>query len=59
MRSTLYVAPASSDMLKSSQIPFAVAVTPFARLHSNEVSYYIISLAFDRLILRDEQKFKL
>ncbi|VDK78260.1 unnamed protein product [Litomosoides sigmodontis] len=42
MRSTLYVAPASSDMLKSSQIPFAVAITPFARLHSNEARYFII-----------------
>ncbi|KAM3726424.1 Protein transport protein [Dirofilaria immitis] len=44
MRSTLYVAPASSDMLKSSRIPFAVAVTPFARLHSNEMQPPIIDL---------------
>lgn len=45
MRSTLYVAPASSDMLKNTQIPFALAVTPFARLHSNEVFYCIIEFA--------------
>uniref|UniRef100_A0A8R1XUL5 Sec23/Sec24 trunk domain-containing protein n=1 Tax=Onchocerca volvulus TaxID=6282 RepID=A0A8R1XUL5_ONCVO len=44
MRSTLYVAPASSDMLKNSQIPFAVAVTPFARLHSNEMQPPIVDL---------------
>ncbi|CAG9534212.1 unnamed protein product [Cercopithifilaria johnstoni] len=44
MRSTLYVAPASSDMLKNSQIPFAVAVTPFARLLSNEMRPPIVDL---------------
>ncbi|KAK6110300.1 Sec23/Sec24 trunk domain family protein [Brugia pahangi] len=44
MRSTLYVAPASSDMLKNSQIPLAVALTPFARLHSNEIPPPIVDL---------------
>uniref|UniRef100_A0AAF5RT43 Sec23/Sec24 trunk domain-containing protein n=2 Tax=Wuchereria bancrofti TaxID=6293 RepID=A0AAF5RT43_WUCBA len=44
MRSTLYVAPASSDMLKNSQIPLAVALTPFARLHSNEMPPPIVDL---------------
>ncbi|EFO19073.1 Sec23/Sec24 trunk domain-containing protein [Loa loa] len=44
MRSTLYVAPASSDMLKNSQMPFAVAVTPFARLHPDEMQLPIVDL---------------
>ena len=38
MRSTLYMAPQSNDMLKSSQLPFAVGVSPFAKLHPNEVT---------------------
>ncbi|CAI2351971.1 unnamed protein product [Caenorhabditis sp. 36 PRJEB53466] len=36
MRSTLYSAPKTSEMLKSSQIPFAVFVSPFAVLNENE-----------------------
>lgn len=44
MRSTLYIAPASSDMLKNSQVPFAVAISPFARLHPNEVLLSVIPL---------------
>lgn len=38
MRSTLYVAPASNDLLKNSNLPFAVACSPFAKLHPKEVS---------------------
>ncbi|VDN02983.1 unnamed protein product [Thelazia callipaeda] len=44
MRSTLYIAPASSDMLKTTQLSFAVAVTPFARLHPIEVHPPIVDL---------------
>lgn len=44
MRSTLYVAPASSDILKNTQIPFAVAISPFARLHPNEMRPPIVDL---------------
>ncbi|ETN83329.1 Sec23/Sec24 trunk domain protein [Necator americanus] len=36
MRSTIYMAPASNDLLKAAQIPFAVAISPFAALHSQE-----------------------
>ncbi|VDN17031.1 unnamed protein product [Gongylonema pulchrum] len=39
MRSTMYVAPASSDMLKSTQLPFAIAINPFARLHPSEARH--------------------
>lgn len=39
MRSTLYVAPATNDILKNSNIPFAVACSPFARLHPKEVRF--------------------
>uniref|UniRef100_A0A914RFL0 Uncharacterized protein n=1 Tax=Parascaris equorum TaxID=6256 RepID=A0A914RFL0_PAREQ len=39
MRTTLYAAPASSDVLKNSQLPFTVAVAPFAPLHPSEVSF--------------------
>lgn len=34
----MYMAPASNDLLKTSQIPFAVAISPFAALHAKEVS---------------------
>ncbi|KAJ1352234.1 Protein transport protein Sec24C [Parelaphostrongylus tenuis] len=44
MRSTLYMAPASSDLLKSSQIPFAVACSPFAKLHAYERPPPVIDL---------------
>ncbi|PAV79754.1 hypothetical protein WR25_06580 isoform B [Diploscapter pachys] len=44
MRSTLYMAPQSNDMLKSSQLPFAVGVSPFARLHPNETQPPLIDL---------------
>lgn len=41
MRASLYVAPASSDMLKTSQVPLVVGITPFARLHAREVRSFI------------------
>ncbi|VDO22276.1 unnamed protein product [Haemonchus placei] len=44
MRSTMYMAPASNDLLKSSQIPFAVACSPFATLHPQERPAPIIDL---------------
>ncbi|KHJ89816.1 Sec23/Sec24 trunk domain protein [Oesophagostomum dentatum] len=44
MRSTMYMAPASNDLLKAAQIPFAVAVSPFAALHSQERPPPIIDL---------------
>ncbi|VDM56296.1 unnamed protein product [Angiostrongylus costaricensis] len=44
MRSTLYMAPASNDMLKAAQIPFAVACSPFATLHPNERAPPLIDL---------------
>ncbi|XP_005101853.1 protein transport protein Sec24C [Aplysia californica] len=36
MRSTMYNIPCTADMLKSSHIPFALAVTPFAELGDQE-----------------------
>ncbi|KAK6052197.1 Sec23/Sec24 trunk domain protein [Cooperia oncophora] len=44
MRSTMYMAPASNDLLKTSQIPFAVACSPFATLHPQERPAPIIDL---------------
>ncbi|VDM38867.1 unnamed protein product [Toxocara canis] len=44
MRTTLYVAPASSDILKNSQLPFTVAVAPFAPLHPNEMRPPVVDL---------------
>ncbi|RCN32926.1 Sec23/Sec24 trunk domain protein [Ancylostoma caninum] len=44
MRSTMYMAPASNDLLKTAQIPFAVAISPFAALHSKERHPPIIDL---------------
>ena len=43
LRSTMYNVPCTSDMLKASHIPFALALTPFARLGSQEVG---VTLAF-------------
>ncbi|VDN53025.1 unnamed protein product [Dracunculus medinensis] len=42
MRSSLYIAPATSDILKHSQIPFVVAISPFAPLHPNEYRLPVI-----------------
>uniref|UniRef100_F1KR98 Protein transport protein Sec24C n=1 Tax=Ascaris suum TaxID=6253 RepID=F1KR98_ASCSU len=44
MRTTLYAAPASSDVLKNSQLPFTVAVAPFAPLHPSEMRPPIVDL---------------
>lgn len=60
MRSTLYVAPASSDVLKNSQIPFAVAISPFAPLTQKEVMncrcckmVVLLFYIFDSMHLKD------
>ncbi|CAP26255.2 Protein CBR-SEC-24.1 [Caenorhabditis briggsae] len=37
MRSTLYTAPQTNDILKASQIPLAVVISPFAPLNEYEV----------------------
>lgn len=44
MRSSLYIAPATNDLLKSSQIPFVISVAPFAALNANERPPPIIDL---------------
>ncbi|CAD6191879.1 unnamed protein product [Caenorhabditis auriculariae] len=36
MRSTMYIAPQTNDLLKTSQIPFALSIAPFAALTENE-----------------------
>ena len=38
IRSTMYNIPCTSDMIKSSHIPFAISVTPFAQVGPQEVS---------------------
>lgn len=37
MRSTMYNVPCTSDMMKSSHIPFALSICPFAKLRDEEV----------------------
>lgn len=44
LRSTMYNVPCTSDMLKASHIPFALSVTPFARLGSQEVGVYFVAI---------------
>ena len=46
LRSTMYNIPCNSDMLKASHIPFALSVTPFSKLGSQEVGigYLILFL---------------
>lgn len=39
IRSTMYNIPVSSDMMNSSKIPFAVTITPFAKLPNEEVCF--------------------
>ncbi|XP_014770483.1 protein transport protein Sec24C isoform X1 [Octopus bimaculoides] len=36
IRSTMYNVPCTADMLKNSHIPFALTITPFAKLHKEE-----------------------
>ncbi|XP_054715846.1 protein transport protein Sec24C-like [Uloborus diversus] len=36
MRSTIYNVPTTAEMLKQTSVPFAIAVSPFARLHKDE-----------------------
>lgn len=44
LRSTMYSVPCTSDMLKASHIPFALSMTPFARLGPNEAPPPIVDL---------------
>uniref|UniRef100_A0A1I7T524 Protein transport protein Sec24C n=1 Tax=Caenorhabditis tropicalis TaxID=1561998 RepID=A0A1I7T524_9PELO len=44
MRSTLYTAPQTSDMLKASQIPLAVVISPFAALNEYEKEPPVVDL---------------
>ncbi|KAK0400261.1 hypothetical protein QR680_003427 [Steinernema hermaphroditum] len=44
MRSTLYAVPQNQDMIKQSQIPFSVAISPFANLLPNEKKPPIVDL---------------
>ena len=38
IRSTMYNIPCGGDMLKQSHLPFALSISPFARLEDHEVS---------------------
>ncbi|XP_076459281.1 protein transport protein Sec24C-like [Babylonia areolata] len=44
MRSTMYNVPCTSDMLKASHIPFALSITPFARLGQQEPPPPVVDL---------------
>ncbi|UYV79481.1 SEC24C [Cordylochernes scorpioides] len=37
IRSTIYNVPCTADMLKQTNVPFAITISPFARLNENEV----------------------
>lgn len=39
----MYNVPCTADMLKNSHIPFALTITPFAKLHKEEVSYVLLA----------------
>jgi protein transport protein SEC24 len=41
MRSTTYAIPNSSDMVKQSQIPIALSISPLAHIRSDEVKNMI------------------
>ena len=42
MRSTMYNVPVSGDMLKTAHLPFAVTLTPFARVAEGEVRQQLV-----------------
>lgn len=42
IRSSLYAVPQNQDMLKSSQLPLTLAVTPIAALTSHEVRIVVL-----------------
>ncbi|CAK9297142.1 unnamed protein product [Gordionus sp. m RMFG-2023] len=42
IRSTLYCAPCTQDMIKSTSIPMALTITPFAEMHQSESPLPII-----------------
>ncbi|GAB1598001.1 protein transport protein Sec24C-like isoform X2 [Argonauta hians] len=44
IRSTMYNIPCTADMLKNSHIPFALTVTPFAKLHREEQAPPLVDL---------------
>ncbi|CAL2040490.1 unnamed protein product [Caenorhabditis brenneri] len=44
MRSTLYTAPQTNDILKASQIPLAIVITPFAPLNEYEKEPPVVDL---------------
>jgi len=41
MRSTIYTIPNANDLVKQSQIPLALAISPLANLRPDEVNIYI------------------
>lgn len=44
LRSSMYNVPCTSDMLKASHIPFALSITPFARLGQQEAPPPVVDL---------------
>lgn len=40
IRSTIYNVPTTAEMLKQTSVPFALAISPFARLHEDEASTF-------------------
>ncbi|CAD5206408.1 unnamed protein product [Bursaphelenchus okinawaensis] len=44
IRSSVYTIPASNDMIKSSQLPITISLTPFSELNQNELQPPIVDL---------------
>lgn len=40
MHSAIYNVPTTAEMLKQTSVPFALAISPFARLHEDEVCVF-------------------
>ena len=46
IRSTMYNIPCNQDMLKESNIPMAMVITPFAKVPEDEVNVILLFLLF-------------
>ncbi|KAJ8317884.1 hypothetical protein KUTeg_002975 [Tegillarca granosa] len=44
LRSTMYNIPCTSDMLKNCHIPFALTISPFAKIHDQEIPPPVVNL---------------
>ena len=58
MRSSMYSIPCSSDLIKQSHLPFAVTISPFSKLHPQEVSCAFFSQAKSFVVLNSKLSFR-